>query len=572
MRSVANGNTLMRFTKRFNAFLATSIALSFLAAGPTASHSLAQTSTADKTASSQTTSGQTASSQTASGQAASGQATKEQAPPVAEKASAAEHEGASLDAASIAIMASIEKATTQAIEKAEQSVVAISRVRKGRAPSTRVEQLLVPDPQLHNDSPESSDYIPYEFSSGVVISSDGLIVTCAHAVDDPKSFEYFVWLDHRVYAANVVAKPAKVQASDPYTDLAVLKIDASDLTPIRYGDASKLRKGSIVISLGNPYATARDGQASASWGIVSNLRRQAPGSTSRESGLLAKESQHQFGTLIQTDARLNLGTSGGALINLQGEMVGLTTSLAALTGFEQSAGYAIAVDDMFKRVVDSLKTGHQPEFGFLGIQPEELRDSERAAGLRGARVSLVLPGLPGDQAGLHNEDCIIEINSKPIDDRNGLFRELGQLPAGAEVDLTVLRPGRGDIHNTVHLRATLSKKFISTNRPSFALHQPTQWRGMLVEYITAVPNELLRATGQLAIRRSGAKLAVFSVDPDSPAWRAGVRAGNTVVAIGGTRVNTPEEFYSKAQASDGPVLMQIYRGTDRLESVSIQAP
>ena len=468
----------------------------------------------------------------------------------------------------LAIVASIELATTAAIEKAEQSIVAIARVRKDQAPNVRADQLLVPGQFPFADAPENPDYVPTEFASGVVISADGLIVTCAHALDDAKRYDYYVWLDRRCYPANVVSKTAKVQASDPYTDLAVIKIDAQDLTPISYGDASSLRKGSFVISLGNPYATARDGQASASWGIVSNLRRTAISRNSSDT-LLAKESQHQFGTLIQTDARLNLGTSGGALINLRGEMVGLTTSLAALSGFEQSAGYAIAVDDMFKRVVDSLKTGHQPEFGFLGIQPEELRAHERAAGFSGARVSLVLPGLPGDLAGLRNEDLIVEINSRPIEDRNGLFRELSQLPAGAEVDLTVHRPRNGDASGTsLHLKAKLSKKYIATSRPAFALHAPEQWRGMLVEYATAVPGELVRG-GMNPQRRTNAKLAILSVDPDSPAWRAGLRAGHAILSVGSTRVSTPDEFYAAVKKSEGNVTVQAYRGSERLESLSI---
>ncbi|MCC6507883.1 MAG: trypsin-like peptidase domain-containing protein [Pirellulaceae bacterium] len=469
----------------------------------------------------------------------------------------------------LAILASIEQATIAAIEKAEQSVVAITRVRKNQAAVVRAEQLIGPKQLPFWDTPDNPEFVPTEFASGVIVSTDGMIVTCAHALDDPQHYQYYVWLDRRAYEAEVVAKSAKVQAADPYTDLAVLKIEASNLSPITFGDADQLRKGSFVISLGNPYATARDGQASASWGIVANLQRTGVTQKSNESSLLAKENQHQFGTLIQTDARLNLGTSGGALVNLRGEMVGLTTSLAALSGFEQSAGYAIAVDDMFKRVVDALKTGHQPEFGFLGIQPEELRAHERAAGFSGARVSLVLPGLPGDLAGLRNEDCIVEINSQPIEDRNGLFRELSQLPAGAEVDLTVQRPRRGEVPFTpIHLKAKLSKKFISTSRPAFAIHAPQQWRGMLVEYSTAVPSELVRG-GQIAQRRTNAKLAILSVDPDSPAWRAGLRAGHTILAINGTRVLTPDEFYKHAQDTPGPAVVQVYRSSDRLETLSI---
>ncbi len=109
-----------------------------------------------------------------------------------------------------------------------------------------------------------------------------------------------------------------------------------------------------------------------------------PRRRNENTSLSTKESLHQFGTLIHTDAKLNLGTSGGALINLRGEMVGLTTSLAAISGFEQAAGYAIAVDDMFLRVLESLKAGKLPEFGFLGIQPEDLRSIDIERGFHGA--------------------------------------------------------------------------------------------------------------------------------------------------------------------------------------------
>src|SRR5207342_2000310 len=105
---------------------------------------------------------------------------------------------------------------------------------------------------------------------------------------------------------------------------------------------------------GNPYAIARDGQVSASWGIVANLSRKAgpiPDETSPAG--VRNTSLHHYGTLIQTDAKLNLGTSGGALLNLKGEMVGLTTSLAAAVGYEQAAGFALPVDDAFRRAVET---------------------------------------------------------------------------------------------------------------------------------------------------------------------------------------------------------------------------
>ena len=146
----------------------------------------------------------------------------------------------------------------------------------------------------------------------------------------------------------------------------------TNLQPITFGDAATLKKGQIVIALGNPYAIARDGQPSASWGIISNLQRQAPSPRDGTRPSDGRETLHHFGTLIQTDARLELGTSGGALVNLKGEMIGLTTSLAALSGYERPGGFAIPVDDDFRRALETLKTGRLPDYGFLGVAPRTL--------------------------------------------------------------------------------------------------------------------------------------------------------------------------------------------------------
>jgi len=116
--------------------------------------------------------------------------------------------------------------------------------------------------------------------------------------------------------------------------------------------------------------------------------------------------------LVQTDAKLNLGTSGGALLNLKGEMVGLLTSQAQLAGYEQAAGYAIPVDDTFRRVVETLMEGREAEYGFLGVGPDNLTKRELALGLRGMRIGTVRPGTPGDQAGLITGDVVVAVNGE----------------------------------------------------------------------------------------------------------------------------------------------------------------
>lgn len=466
----------------------------------------------------------------------------------------------------LAVLAAMEQMTVAAVAKAERSVVAIARVRKQLPGARNVVPLDPLSPELGPDSP---DAVPTHFGSGVVLSADGFIVTCAHVLDDPLQNAYYVWLDKRMYEAKVVSKPAKVLASDPFTDLAVLKIEADSLTPITMAKPEELKKGQFVIALGNPYAIARDGQASASWGIISNLNRLAPADVPDANALTGKESLHQFGTLIHTDAKLNLGTSGGALINMRGEMVGLTTALAAVSGYEQAAGYAIAVDALFLRVIESLKAGKLPEFGFLGIRPEDLGPVDLIAGRRGAKVSVVVPGLPGEEAGLRPSDIIAQVNSRPISNRNDLFRELSQLAAGAEVELLVERGYLGQsATEMLVLKTSLSKKYISTTRPSYALHGPQKWRGMLVEYATAVPSEFTR-TGVMTGRRSPAKLAVLAVDPGTPAWDAGMRPGYGILAVDAQAVETPEAFERAVQGRSDRVVLQCTRNSARPELLSI---
>ena len=165
--------------------------------------------------------------------------------------------------------------------------------------------------------------------------------------------------------------------------------------------APRCARGRSSLALGNPYAIARDGQASAGWGIVANLARKAPPAP-EDSEAAGKRTLHHFGTLIQTDAKLNLGTSGGPLLNLRGEMVGLCVALAATAGYETSAGYAIPVDATFRRVLEVLKQGREVEYGFLGIQPANLQPQEVLAGLHGTRVDSVVRGTPAARYGLRD--------------------------------------------------------------------------------------------------------------------------------------------------------------------------
>ena len=195
---------------------------------------------------------------------------------------------------------------------------------------------------------------------------------------------------------------AKVKAADPWLDLAVLEIEAErPRSRSPFGDARDLKKGQFVIALGNPYAIARDGQPSAAWGIVSQSasgkRRRREPARGPASG---RETLHHWGTLIQTDARLELGTSGGALVNLKGEMVGLTTSLAALAGYERPGGFAFPVDDDFPPCGGShSKSGGCRTMDFSASRRRHLAGDERQRGRAGALVDDVVPATPAAPGG-----------------------------------------------------------------------------------------------------------------------------------------------------------------------------
>lgn len=467
----------------------------------------------------------------------------------------------------LGILQAVEQSTVSAIEKTGRSVVAISRIPTDFRSGFRNQA-----PQLganlgNGAQAENIDFVPEFFGSGIVLSEDGLIVTCAHVLDDPTANRYVVWLDKRSYAAEVVGLAGKILASDPFSDLAVLKIDASGLQPAEFATDLDLRRGQFVIALGNPQAIARDGQASASLGIVANLKRVAPSRPDSEAA--SRDTIHEMGTLIQTDAKLGSGSSGGALVNLQGQVVGLMTSLVASSGFEASAGYAIAADPFFLRVLESLKAGKLPEYGFLGVQPENLPSDKQG---RGARVSVVIPGLPGDDAGLRTRDVILEVNGLPIANRNDLFRELSSAAAGETIELTVERVSNGRrVPEILRLETTLSKKLITPIFPAYATNTRRPWRGMRTEYATAVSSETARA----GLIRGGAdspKLAILDVEPGTTAWNAGLRPGFGIVAVDNQPVLSPEEFQEAVEEKQGSVSLLVTNASGRRIEAEVAVP
>jgi serine protease Do len=440
--------------------------------------------------------------------------------------------------------AAIEKTLVDAITRAEKSVVAIARVKKEVAGESLILETR-PDPFGRRavlpvaPQPTDPDFLPNEYGTGVIIDRQGLILTAYHVLGEESDY-YVTTADRKIYKATP-------KAADPRSDLAVLSIEVHDLTPIIFGDAAKIKKGQIVIALGNPYAIARDGQASASWGIISNLARKAPPIIT-ESDSTGKPTLHHFGTLIQTDAKLNLGTSGGALVNLQGEMVGLTVSWAATAGFENAASYAIPIDATFRRVLETLKQGREVEYGFLGVPPTNLASQEVLQGVHGIRVSQAVPGTPAVKAGVKVGDIVTAVNDEPIFDADGFVLAVGKQPVESTVRLDVLRDNRPRL-----IEAKLSKYPVRGKK--IVTQAEPLWRGVRVDYPTAVIDEQGRGMSGLSFPNEG--VAVLEVAENSPAYEAGLRTGMILTHVGRTPVNSPKEFHAAVENTFGPVTVRF---------------
>ncbi len=296
-----------------------------------------------------------------------------------------------------------------------------------------------------------------------------------------------------------------------------------------------------MISIGNPFAIKSDGQPTASWGIIANLARKAPaGANLNDTPGPANDYRttlHHLGTLIQTDAKLGWSTGGGALVNLSGELIGLTTTAATIAGHEQPAGYAIPMTTAFRRIIDALKEGREVEYGMLGVGfgPQQF---ESPLG-RAFRLSLVqvYPGSPAAKAGLAAGDAVTRVGDNSVSDVDEVQLAVSLLPPSAPIAITFIRNGQ-----PATARLTVAK--LAPSGRNIVTVRPKAWHGLRVDYATALTApELAQAIASGALDPQGCVL-VTEVDEGSDAWKAGVRKGMFVRHVGQQRVTTPAEFHA----------------------------
>lgn len=392
---------------------------------------------------------------------------------------------------------------------------------------------------------------PMAVGAGVVIG-EGLVLTQSLAIEpgDEKKPED----DHFVTTIEGERLAASIKAADPRSGLAVLEVPGLKAPALKTGKAEALRKGSLVVALGNPYAVLSDGQPTASFGTITNLGRKLDPDVNLNNSPSATQSfrttLHHYGTLLQTDARLGWNASGGALVNLEGELVGITTTASMIAGHEQPAGYAIPLNKIFRRVVDTLKEGREVEYGLIGIsfRPESVK--ARTVDRPGIAVDTTYSGSPADRAGLRSGDIITEINELPITNPDELQLAVGSLPPDTPTPIRFERRGQPR-----EAMISLAKYYVGGKK--VVTNKPAPWRGIRVDYSTALPAEEMRVSGQQgAIDPLGCVL-VAEVEPESTSWRAGVRPGMFISHVGEERVTTPREFLSAVKNADESVKLRF---------------
>ena len=314
----------------------------------------------------------------------------------------------------LADLKALEQSFTDLARKVRPSVVAI-RTYRIRSPG----------------SPDTLVKLPFSQGSGFVVDATGYIVTNRHVIGGADLIT--VILDNGLHYDATVVK------TDERGDLAVLKVDAGDLTPVRFGDLANVKVNQWAFAVGNPFGLANvDGRASVTYGVVSALGRQ------KTDRLPGNDQVHYYGNLIETSAPINPGSSGGPLCNLDGEVIGIVTAMESRSGVSEGHGFAIPIDKNTRRILDTLQAGKEVRYGFLGVNvndvepvAQQVSDTGR---VRGARIiGIDPPNGPAGAAGLKPGDIIIEFDGTPVESMDHLVRLAGFAPVGSEITVTYLR-------------------------------------------------------------------------------------------------------------------------------------
>lgn len=380
--------------------------------------------------------------------------------------------------------------------------------------------------------------------SGVIISADGYILTNNHVAGDADQINVKL-ADGRELKAKVVGK-------DTETDLAVIKVDAQNLSFARLGDSDKLEQGEWVIALGSPFGL----QQTMTAGIVS--------ATGRDLGVGAG----QFTNFIQTDASINPGNSGGPLINMQGEVVGINTLIFSQTGTSSGIGFAIPANLATKIYAQLIKNGKVTR-GYLGVFLQPVSASlARTVGYTGTDGAVVgdlsKENSPAANAGLRAGDVIVEFDGKRVTSPKQLTEMVADAPVGKTANLKYVRDGRIE---TAAIKLGERPGSPGDSEPA-EKDDPEEDGGKLGASISNVTVELAR---EMKLKIPGG-VAITNVQPDSPAADAGLQRGDVIHRVNRTQITNRQDYFRALAALKGEkeITLQVERsGQLRFASLTL---
>jgi len=364
--------------------------------------------------------------------------------------------------------------------------------------------------------------------SGVIVSSDGHILTNNHVVDGATDVKVSL-RDHREFSAKIVG-------TDPKTDVAVLKIDATGLRPLTLGDSSKTRIGQFALAIGDPFGIGE----TVTMGIVSAKGR----------GGLSIEDYEDF---IQTDAAINPGNSGGALINTEGELIGINTAILTRGGGgNEGVGFAIPIN-MARGVMQQILTNGKVVRGYLGLLIQPMSPAlAKAFGIsvtNGALVGDVTNDGPAGRAGVRKGDVIVAMNGEPVKNSRDLRLRVAETPPGTEVRLKIIRDGK-----TQEIAVKLGELPEKAQAASAEGGENETLSGVRVEALTP------QIARQLRLNPATQGVVVDDVAESSAAADAGLRRGDVIEQVDRKPVTSAAAFeHAAREAGQNPVLLLVNR-------------
>jgi serine protease Do len=373
--------------------------------------------------------------------------------------------------------------------------------------------------------------------SGVIVSPDGYILTANHVVSGAEEIMVGLGTELRKYKAKKVG-------TDPGTDVALLKIDEKNLPAITFADSEKARAGDIVLAVGNPFGLRQ----TVTMGIISAVGRGGVGIVDYEN-------------FIQTDAAINMGNSGGALVDIKGQLLGINTAIFSRTGGNQGVGFAIPAN-LARDVMQSLREKGRVVRGYIGasVQPltPELAEAMKLKGPpTGALVGEVAANTPSQKAGIKTGDVITAVNGKKIDDARELRLMIGSTAPGTKVQIEVNREGQKktfDVDLAEMPPGTTEEGPEASPEESAQPKKTTVFGGVAVADIT----DDIRSALNLPKEVQGTVIA--EVDADSPAGKAGLREGDVIQEVNKQPVKNAKDLVavSKKLKPNEKILIRVY--------------